>query len=247
MNTIYIRNISIDKDLDEESYYSHIPAISYVEKEGLYFKKPVTFFIGENGTGKSTLLEAIATYCGFAPEGGSRNFSFSTRDTHSDLYEHLMIAKTGYPKDGFFLRAESFYNVASYIEDVDYDGLLTKNSYGGKSLHKRSHGESFLALVKNRFRGKGLYLLDEPEAALSPTRLMELLIHIHDLVEDDSQFIISTHSAILMTYPDADIFEFSDTGIRKMRYDQSDHYKITKSFIDRPEIMYRHLFGEDEK
>ena len=245
MESLYIRSVQIEERLPEDSYLSHIPSIRQLEEKPLVFEKPVSFFIGENGSGKSTLMEAIAIAMGFNPEGGTKNFTFSTDDTHSDLYKHILITRSAYPKDGFFLRAESFYNFATNVNKLDVGGNVPLiNYYGGKSLHEQSHGESFLALVKNRFSGKGLYLLDEPEAALSPSRLMQLLVCIHDLVRNDSQFIISTHSPILMSYPDADLFELSGNGIDKTSYEQTEHYRITKSFIDKPEVMYAHLFDE---
>ncbi len=245
MESLYIRSVQIEERLPEDSYLSAIPSIRQLEEKPLVFEKPVSFFIGENGSGKSTLMEAIAIAMGFNPEGGTKNFTFSTDDTHSDLYKHILITRSAYPKDGFFLRAESFYNFATNVNKLDAGGNVPLiNYYGGKSLHEQSHGESFLALVKNRFSGKGLYLLDEPEAALSPSRLMQLLVCIRDLVRNDSQFIISTHSPILMSYPDADLFELSGNGIDKTSYEQTEHYRITKSFIDKPEVMYAHLFDE---
>ena len=211
-----------------------------MEKMGsLNLEKPVTFFVGENGTGKSTLIEAIAVAMGFNGEGGSRDFFFSTQDTHSELCDYLTISKSVWPKDGFFLRAESFYNTASYLEQNS-----TLARYGGVSFHEQSHGESFLALAMNRFEGNGLYILDEPESALSPQRLMSLLVVIDELVKNNSQFIIATHSPILMAYPNADILEFSDRGIQKVGYRETEHYKITKQFIDMPERMVKYLLRD---
>ena len=211
-----------------------------MEKMGsLNLEKPVTFFVGENGTGKSTLIEAIAVAMGFNGEGGSRDFFFSTQDTHSELCDYLTISKSVWPKDGFFLRAESFYNTASYLEQNS-----TLARYGGVSFHEQSHGESFLALAMNRFEGNGLYILDEPESALSPQRLMSLLVVIDELVKNNSQFIIATHSPILMAYPNADILEFSDRGIQKVGYRETEHYKITKQFIDMPERMVKYLLSD---
>jgi predicted ATPase len=151
-------------------------------------------------------------------------------------------------KDGFFLRAESFYNVASNIDEMDRDlnfGQLLIDSYGGVSLHKQSHGESFMALVKNRFGGNGLYILDEPEAALSPSRLLELMCYIHELEKKNSQFIISTHSPILMAYPGAEVLYLTQEGIRSVSYQETEHYQITKQFINAPEHMCKYLFAED--
>lgn len=197
---------------------------------------PVTFLVGENGSGKSTLLEGIAVAYGFNPEGGSRNFSFSTRDTHAPLHEHLRLSRPGFPRDSFFLRAESFYNAASYVDALDTDGTL-RAQYGGLSLHEQSHGESFLALIQNRFRGHGLYLLDEPEAALSPTRQLTLLGRIHELVKERSQLLIATHSPILLSYPGAQILQLSARGIEEAVYEETEHYRVTRSFLENPERM----------
>ena len=221
-------------------YPFNIPAVRYLQRSGgISFEKPVTFLVGENGTGKSTLIEAIAVAMGFNAEGGSRDFYFDTRNTHSDLYEYLQLIKSVRPTDGFFLRAESFYNTASYLEDNS-----TLIRYGGVSFHEQSHGESFLALVINRFEGNGLYILDEPEAALSPQRLMSLLVAIDELVKANSQFIIATHSPILMAYPNAEILQFTENGIDKVSYRETEHYKITKQFIDTPERMIKYLLNE---
>jgi predicted ATPase len=188
----------------------------------------VTFLVGENGSGKSTLLEAIATAFGFNPEGGTRNFRFDTKASHSSLFEYLSLIKgVKKPRDGFFLRAESFYNVATEI-----DRLGVAPSYGGTSLHAQSHGESFLSLVLHRFSGYGLYLLDEPEAALSPSRQMSLITRLHDLVKQKSQFIIATHSPIIMAYPNAWIYVLNERGIEKASYTETEHYQVTKDFIN---------------
>jgi len=218
------------------------------------FKKPVTFFVGENGSGKSTLLEALAIRCGFNAEGGSRNMNFSTNQTHSSLYRNLKVVRNvPFPHDGFFLRAESFYNVATEIDRLDKIELYGQESrhdfleanYGGKSMHEQSHGESFLALALNRFRGKSIYFLDEPEAALSPSRQMSLLVRIHDLVKDDCQFIIATHSPILIAYPNAEIVELTDQGAQVTPYEKTEHYTLTKHFLDNTENMLHHLFRND--
>ncbi len=246
----YISSILFDDKLDKNSYLNDLPSIKYLLKEKeLCFSSNVTFFVGENGTGKSTLLEAIAVAYGFNAEGGSKNFTFSTNATHSELFEHIEIAKRGYAKDGFFLRAESLYNVATNIDDMDreasFDPLVIE-SYGGVSLHNQSHGESFLSIVQNRFFGNGIYILDEPEAALSPMRLLTLMTEINELVKKDSQFIIATHSPILLAFPDADIFEFTENGIHKVDYEQTEHYKITKSFLDNPQKMLHYLLDEKD-
>lgn len=196
----------------------------------------VTFIIGENGSGKSTLLEAIAVASGFNPEGGSKNFNFITHSSHSDLYRFLRISRgIKKPRDGYFLRAESFFNVATEIHKLDEApgfGPPIIDSYGGKSLHAQSHGESFLALLMNRFGGNGLYILDEPEAALSPTKQMAMLSRIHTLVGQNSQFIIATHSAIVMSYPNAIIYQLDEDGARPVKYDQTEHFRVTRDFLN---------------
>jgi len=195
------------------------------------------------------LIEAIAVHQGFNPEGGTINFRFATEDSHSELYKYLRIQKgMGIRKDGFFLRAESFYNVASNIDQMDRIPAPAPpviERYGGVSLHKQSHGESFMALVKNRFCGNGLYILDEPEAALSPSKLLELMCHIHTLEKQDSQFIISTHSPILMAYPNAQILYLTQEGISVVSYQETEHYQVTKQFLNAPEQMCKYLFSDE--
>ena len=245
----YISGIKLARQLAADSYLPAIPAIRHLMEAGtLELRKPVTFFVGENGTGKSTLLEAIAVAYGFNPEGGTRNFSFSTEDSHSELWKALTLVKRGHASDGFFFRAESLYNVASYIDRIDREPSFSPpviDSYGGVSLHHQSHGESFLSLVQNRFGGMGLYLLDEPEAALSPSRQLSLLALLHDLVERDSQFIIATHSPILMAYPNARIYQLDEAGIRAVAYQETGHYQLTKQFLEGPERMLRYLLQEN--
>lgn len=245
----YISSIFFDNKLDKSSYLCNLPIIKYLSNQKeLSFSSNITFFVGENGTGKSTLLEAIAVAYGFNAEGGSKNFTFSTNATHSELFEHIEIAKRGYARDGFFLRAESLYNVATNIDDMDKEASfdpLVIDSYGGISLHNQSHGESFLSIVQHRFFGNGIYILDEPEAALSPMRLLTLMAEINKLVKKDSQFIIATHSPILLAFPDAEIFEFTQKGIQKVDYKETEHYKITKSFLENPEKMLHYLLNDN--
>lgn len=236
----YITGIKLKGLPEGEDYLRELPAVKYLYNMGeLELSRPVTFFIGENGTGKSTLLEAIAVAAGFNAEGGSRDFSFATRRTHSELCDHITIVRTIPPKDGFFLRAESFYNTASYLDENS-----TMLRYGGVSFHAQSHGEAFMSLMTNRFEGRGLYIMDEPEAALSPQRLLSLLVLINDLVMRDSQFIIATHSPIVMAYPDADIILFSDRGMERVRYEETDHYRITKQFMEDPQRMIKYLLED---
>lgn len=243
----YISAVKLTGEIGRGSYLTEVPAIRHLMRTGqLELEQPVTFFVGENGTGKSTLLEAIAVAYGFNPEGGTRNFRFSTEDSHSELWKSLTLVKRGYAEDGFFLRAESFYNVASNIDRMDREpsfGGRVIDSYGGVSLHHRSHGESFLALVQNRFGGHGVYLLDEPEAALSPTRQLTLLGQMEELVRQKSQFIIATHAPILMAYPGAQIFQFSEDGIQPVDYRETEHYQVTRRFLEDPERFLRYLLS----
>lgn len=245
----FVQRISLRRDTVErfDRYPFSLQAVRHLDVLEPHPK--VTFFVGENGSGKSTLLEAIAVALGFNPEGGSRNFHFDTRPSHSELHAHLRIAK-GYkrPRDGFFLRAESFFNVATNIEQMDADPAPAPpviNSYGGVSLHEQSHGESFLALMMKRFGGQGLYLLDEPEAALSPQRQLAALACLHELVGQGSQFIIATHSPILMAYPDAWIYRFDGEGAQRVAYEDTEHFQVMQTFMRDPQRMLRSLLGPD--
>lgn len=199
----------------------------------------VTFFIGENGSGKSTLLEAIAVSCGFNPEGGTKNFGFSTKASHSNLNEFIRCSRgVKKPKDGFFLRAEIFYNVATEIDNLDSEfsfGPPIIDSYGGKSLHEKSHGESFLELMISRFSSDSVFVLDEPEAALSPARQLTMIRRMHELALLNCQFFIATHSPIIMAYPEADILVLGNDGIKKTAYEDTEYYQVMKNFINNRE------------
>ena len=235
---IYLRSVKLrrEKIASFDEYPFSLPVVSQLEE--LVLHPAVTFFVGENGSGKSTLLEAIAVAWGFNPEGGTKNFRFQTHASHSSLHEYLRLVKPPRrARDGFFLRAESMFNVASEIEALDKEpssGPPIINSYGRLSLHKQSHGESTMAVMMNRFSGDGFYILDEPEAALSPSRQLAMLGYLHELVKKNSQFLIATHSPLLMAYPNARIYQISSNGIESVKLEDTDHYIIAKRFLNDP-------------
>ncbi len=246
-NLKYIKSVSLTGKVPNGSYLKDLSAVKFLERNELVFNKNVTFFVGENGTGKSTLIEAIAIAYGFNAEGGSKNFRFTSKASHSDLHQWLKLFSEAKAKDGYFLRAESFYNAASYLDELDAITAPAPpilDGYGGRSLHEQSHGESFMALIQNRFFGNGIYILDEPEAALSPIRLLSLLCSIKELENKNSQFIIATHSPILMSYPDSEVWEFTQSGIKTVDYQNTEHFQIAKRFLSDPESFYKHLFEE---
>jgi predicted ATPase len=243
--TQYVREIRLRRN-DVPSFDGYPFSIAGVRHLTTLTLHPrVTFLIGENGCGKSTLLEGIAVAWGFNAEGGSRNFRFNTRVSHSPLHKYLTLVKSFQrPRDGFFLRAESFFNVATEIENLDAEPACAPpviNSYGGRSLHEQSHGESFFALLQRRFGGHGFYVLDEPEAALSPTRQLDVLQRMHQLVGAQSQFIIATHSPFLMAYPDAWIYQLTANGITRVEYRNTQHYQVAKQFLDDPAAYFQQL------
>ena len=243
----FVRSLVLKRG-DVESFDAYpfsIPAIRGLSQLEL---APVTLLAGENGSGKSTLIEAVAVALGFNAEGGSRNMSVSTRPSHSSLHEHLRVVRgTRNARNGFFLRAESFFNVATHIEQLDQGpgGRPIIDAYGGVSLHEQSHGESFLSLILNRFGPNGLYILDEPEAALSLRGNLALMRRMHDLVGEGSQFIIATHSPILLGYPGARIYTLTDDGISEAAYEETEQYQLTRSFLDDRERFLHHLFSDD--
>ncbi|MDZ4288469.1 MAG: AAA family ATPase [Prosthecobacter sp.] len=228
-------------------YPFSVPAIRHLDVLDLHPK--VTFLVGENGSGKSTLLEAIAEKLGFNMEGGSKNTNLAMHQYRSELTSKLTISRTHLrPMDGFFLRAESYCNFATDLDTLEATPLCggVLASYGGKSLHEQSHGESFFSTLVHRLGGHGIYLFDEPEAALSPQRQMSLLVRMHDLIGEFSQFVIATHSPILMAYPDSWIYEFSEDGIHRVEYEDTDHYQITSRFLRDPKGMMQRLLGTQE-
>ncbi len=205
----------------------------------------VTFMVGENGSGKSTLVEAVAVAAGFNPEGGSRDNNFATRRSDSELHHHVrLVRSTRRPRTGYFLRAESFYNVGTEAERIVREAGGSFASYGGKSPHEQSHGESFLALVNHRFGPDGLYILDEPEAALSPQRQLALLVRMHHLVEGGSQFVIATHSPILLAFPGARLLRLDGERIESVEYRQTEHYALTRDFLNDPDRYLKRLLDD---
>lgn len=242
-SNLFITKIELEKEKIENFniYPFNIEVIKNLNT--IKIDSPVTFLVGENGIGKSTLIEAIAVSVGLNAEGGSQNFNFSTKNTHSILSEYLIVSRLNKPKTKFFLRAESFYNVASEIERISEESNQPLyNIYGG-NLHECSHGESFIKLVQNRFYDHGLYILDEPEAALSPQRQMSLLCLIDDLVKSGSQFIIATHSPILISYRLGKILNLND-NFNEVKYEDTEIYKTYKMYLDNPYGMQQKLFDE---
>ena len=248
-NDRFIKEARIDWDkIDEDSYLRGIPVIS--STDSVLFDNNIVFFVGENGTGKSTLLEAVAVAYGFNPEGGTKNYNFSTFESHSELYRAVSLVKgTKRPRSSYFLRAESFYNVATKAEDYREPGEdpnVYYARYGGKSLHEQSHGESLLALIQGTFGEEGMFILDEPEAALSPQRQLTLLLYIHRMTQKGSQFIIASHSPILLGIPQAKILSFDDGIIHECRYEETESYQVTEMFINSREYLLHRLLTEGE-
>lgn len=243
---MFLKTVKLKDDFvpNKTMYPFSIPALEQLTELSLDYA--VTFLVGENGSGKSTLLEGIADQIGFNPAGGGKqNFkAYEVHAAESVLGEYLRLSWMPRVTEGFFLRAETFYQFASHIDDVDRTGY---RDYGGKSLHAQSHGESFFSLFQNRFTGNAIYLLDEPEAALSPNRQLAFLRLMHDLLKQESvQFIIATHSPILLGYPDAKIYHFDESGIKPIDYADTEHVQVTTYFLQHRERMLEQLFKDDD-
>lgn len=236
-SSLMIRRISLERDKIEsfDKYPFNIDVVKNFKE--LNFDSPVTFFVGENGIGKSTFIEAIAVALGLPAEGGTENFRYETKNTTSELSEYIKIGRLNKPKTKFFLRAESFYDFSSEV-----DNLGAWGSYGG-SLHECSHGESFIKLVQNRFSDHGLYILDEPEAALSPQRQMSLLCLIDQLVKEGSQFIIATHSPILISYRNGKILDLNN-NFKEVKYKDTEIYNLYKMYLEQSEELQHKMFDD---
>jgi predicted ATPase len=249
MEEPFVRTVVFKRDevSSFDDYPYSIPAIRALDE--LVLGRQVTLLAGENGSGKSTLVEAIAIAAGFNAEGGTRNMTVSTRVSHSPLHEHLRLVRGARRfKDGFFLRAESFFNVATHIEQLDDGSSLGApilSSYGGTSLHEQSHGESFLSVIRNRFGADGFFVLDEPEAALSLRGCLALMRAIHDLTKVGAQFVVATHSPILLGYPGARLYVLDEDGVEERPYEETEQYELTRSFLENRERFLHHLFEDD--
>jgi predicted ATPase len=248
MDDVLVRAVELlapDTGDERTGYPWDLPAVQALAS-GLDLNHAVTYLIGENGSGKSTLLEAMAVAAGMNAEGGSSGFAFSTRDSHSELGHSLrLIRGARRPRTDFFLRAESLFTAATYLEQLDGDSPDSLAPYGGRSLHEQSHGESFLAVILNRFGPGGFYLLDEPEAALSTQNCLTLLRRVHELVTEGSQFVIATHSPIVLAYPGARIYACSEDGVESVAFADASPVRLTQSFLEAPERFLGGLFSDE--
>jgi predicted ATPase len=242
----FIRSVQLlpaDDDGERVGYPWQLGSVQALS-DGVALHPKVTYLIGENGSGKSTLLEAIAVAAGMNAEGGSSNFTFSTRESHSPLADALRLVRGARrPSTDFFLRAESLFTAASYLEELS-DTQEALAPYGGRSLHEQSHGESFLAVILNRLGPNGLYVMDEPEAALSTQNCLTCLRRIHELVSDGSQFVIATHSPVLLAYPDATIYDCTDESLSPVEYDDAAPVRLTRGFLDARERYLEQLLND---
>ncbi|WP_027093053.1 AAA family ATPase [Cohnella thermotolerans] len=237
---MYLREVKLlrEKITSPDRYPFNIPSLRSLES--LPFRKNVTFFVGENGSGKSTLLEAIAYQCGFHTGGGGRNNYYELASSEAWLGDYIRLSWLPKVNSGFFLRAESFFQFANHIDEVAREDPGVYEAYGGRSLHEQSHGESFLALFRHRFGRSGIYLLDEPEAALSPARQLAFLSILHKL-QRKAQLIIATHSPILLGYPEADIYNFDAQPIGLIEYEETEHYRISRRFLENRKFYLKEL------
>jgi len=237
-----LRGLQLDLERvdDRNAFPFQLPAVLAL-RDGLALEAPVTFLVGENGSGKSTIVEALAAKLDLDAEGGDTDLTFVERQAESPLHEALVLRRgPRRPSMRYFLRAESFYNVARNIDELAGGRL---DAHGGRPLHEMSHGESFLTLALERFLPDGVFVLDEPEAALSPQGCLSLLRRMRELALEGAQFVAATHSPILLAYPDAVIYELSERGIERVAYEDTDHYRVTRSFLDDPGAFLRHLFS----
>ena len=223
---------------DDTVYPFNVPAVRTTET--IAFHPRVTFLVGENGSGKSTLIEALAVAWGFNAEGGSKDHHYATRASHSVLHRFVRPVRSSLKaRDGYFLRAESYFTTATYLETIG------ATRAGQTHVHEQSHGESVFDLFQNRFSGHGLYIMDEPEAALSPSRQLSFLARLHQLVKDGSQFIIATHSPVILGYPDAWIYQSSAHGLDRVAYEDTEHYVVTKGFLEQRQTYLDVLLADD--
>lgn len=238
---MFLNSIKLRNPLDNNSYLNNVPAVNYlVQNEELVFMNPITFFMGENGTGKSTLIEAIAVGLRLPAEGGSAQWTYSYEDSHSELYKHISLLRGSLYEGAFFLRAESFYTMTHFMIEEEIGTWSDKSNYVSES-----HGESFLDIAMNRFTENGLYILDEPESALSPQRQIEFMKRIDDLVHQNCQFIIATHSPLLTCIPNSEVWEFSNVGIMINHYTQTEHFMTLKRFYQQPEEFVHNHFVQN--
>lgn len=246
MNEAFLRSVALRAPAAGEPRRGHpweLAVVTAMERAPLALDPAVTFLVGENGSGKSTLIEALAVAVGMNPEGGSSNFGFSTREEAHPLGDALRVVRgIRRPRTDFFLRAESLFNAATYLDGL---GPTALDAYGGASLHAQSHGESFLAVTLSRFGPDGLYLLDEPEAALSAQNCLTLMRRMHELVAAGAQFVVATHSPLLLAYPGATIYELSPGGIESIAYDDAAPVRLTRGFLQAPEAFVQRLLADD--